>query len=135
MPSNYDKELADFKDINEISGEEFKIIKRLNNIAKHLKQIGFLDPEVQGPMLIIQLRKLLNVSSLKQIPEVSQAGAYRLAMVTNVDPYVLFTWLRMCDLIMDNQQIEQKLDIYEVKRKISLMKDLMFEDVARIRPS
>jgi HTH-type transcriptional regulator/antitoxin HigA len=133
LQANYDKELADFEDINEISGEEFKIIKRLNSIVKHLKQIGFLDPEVQGPMLVIQLRKLLNVSSLKRIPEVSQAGAYRLAMVTNVDPYVLFTWLRMCDLITDNQQIEQELDLDKLKRKISLMKELMFEDVARIQ--
>jgi HTH-type transcriptional regulator/antitoxin HigA len=46
LQANYDKELADFEDINEISGEEFKIIKRLNSIVKHLKQIGFLDPEV-----------------------------------------------------------------------------------------
>lgn len=133
LQANYDKELADFEDINEISSEELDIIERLNSIVKHLKQIGFLDPEVHGPMLVIQLRKLLNVSSLERIPEVSQAGAYRLAVATNVDPYVLFTWLRMCDLVTDNQQIEQELDIDELKRKIPLMKDLMFEDVARVQ--
>lgn len=133
LQANYDKELADSEDINEISGEELEIIKRLNSIVKHLKQIGFIDPELNGPMLVIQLRKLLNVSSLKRIPEVSQAGAYRLAMATNVDPYVLFTWLRMCDLITDNQQIEQELDTDELKRKMPLMKELMFEDVASIQ--
>lgn len=52
-------------------------------------------------MLVIQLRKLLNVSSLRLIPKVSQAGAYRLVTGTSVDPYVLFTWLRMCDLLTD----------------------------------
>lgn len=133
LQANYDKELADFEDINKISGEELEIIKRLNSIVKHLKQIGFLDLEVHGPMLVIQLRKLLNVSSLKRIPEVAQAGAYRLAMATNVDSYVLFTWLRMCDLITDNQQIEQELDIDELKGKIPLLKELMFEDVGRIQ--
>jgi HTH-type transcriptional regulator/antitoxin HigA len=133
LQANYDKELADFKDINEISGEEFEIIKRVKSIVKHLKQIGFIDPEAHGPMLVIQLRKLLNVSSLKQIPEVSQAGAYRLAMGANVDPYVLFTWLRMCDLIADSQQIEQGLDTDKLKKKIPLLKELTFEDVAGIQ--
>lgn len=134
LQANYDKELADFEDINEISGEELGVLKKLNGIAEYLKQLGFIDPEVHGPMLVIQLRKLLNISSLKQIPAVSQAGAYRLATATNVDSYVLFTWLRVCDLITDNQQIEQELDIDKLKRKIPLIKELMSEDVAKIQP-
>lgn len=134
LQANYDKELADFEEINEISGEELEILNRLNSIITHLKQIGFLEKEAYGPIIVIQLRKLLNVSSLIRIPEVSQAGAYRLATATNVDPYVLFTWLRMCDLIVNDQQIERGLDIDKLKGKIPLIKDLMFEDVAVIQP-
>lgn len=133
LQANYDKELADFEELNDISGEEFEILKGLNRIIEHLKQIGFLEPEVHGPMLVIQLRKLLNISSLIRIPEVSQTGAYRLATATNVDPYVLFTWLRMCDLITDNQQIEQGLDIDKLEKKVPLIKELMFEDVAKVQ--
>ena len=133
LQANYNKELADFEDINKISDEELEIFKRLNGIAKYLKQLGFLELEVHGPMLVVQLRKLLNVSNLKQIPAVSQAGAYRLATATNVDPYVLFTWLRMCDLLTENQQTEHELDIDKLKRKIPLMKELMFENVAEIQ--
>lgn len=133
LQANYDKELADFEEVNGISGEELEILKRLNSIIKHLKEIGLLEPEAHGPILVIQLRKLLNLSSLVRIPEVSQAGAYRLATATNVDPYVLFTWLRMCDLIVENQQIEQRLDIDKLKDKVPLIKDLMFEDVADIQ--
>ncbi len=133
LQANYDKELADLEEVHAISGEELAILKKLKSIVKHLKQIGLLDQEVHGSMLVIQLRRLLNVSNLRQIPEVSQAGAYRLAMSTSVDPYVLFTWLRMCDLIMDDQQIEKELDIDELKRKIPLLKELMFEDAARIQ--
>ena len=47
--------------------------------------------------------------------------------------HMFYLWLRMCDLITDNQQIEQELDLDKLKRKISLMKELMFEDVARIQ--
>jgi HTH-type transcriptional regulator/antitoxin HigA len=133
LQANYDKELADFEDINEISDEELEILKNLNDIIEYLKQLGFLEPEARGSMLVVQLRKLLNVSNLKQIPVVSQAGAYRLATATNVDPYVLFTWLRMCDLLMANQQNEKELDIDKLERKIPQIKELMFKNFAEIQ--
>ncbi|NMA06373.1 MAG: HigA family addiction module antidote protein [Ruminococcaceae bacterium] len=133
LQANYDKELADFEDFNEISDEELAILKKLNDIAEYLKQLGFIEPETHGSLLVVQLRKLLNVSNLKQIPAVSQAGAYRLAKATNVDPYVLFTWLRMSDLLIENQQIEQELDIDKLKRKIPQIKELMFKNFAEVQ--
>jgi len=134
LQANYDKELADFEDINAISDDELKIAENLKNIVKHLKKKGLIDQEAHGPMLVVQLRKFLNVSSLKQISELSQAGAYRLETATSVDPYILFTWLRMCDLITDNQEIEQELDTHKLKQKIPLIKELMFEEnVAEIQ--
>ena len=134
LQANYEKELADFKDFNEISDEELGVLKILGNIVEYLKRLGFLMLELQGPMLVVQLRRLLNVSNLMQIPALSQAGAYRLATSTNVDPYVLFTWLRVCDLLTKDQQVEQKLDINKLKQKIPIIKKLMFEDAAMIQP-
>lgn len=134
LQANYDKELADFEELNKISHEEIDILKRLNSIVVHFKHIGFLEQDAYGPTLVIQLRKLLNVSSLIRIPEVYQTGAYRLSVVTKVDPYVLFTWLRMCDLIVKGWDIEQELDINRLKDRISLIKGLMFEDMTVIQP-
>ncbi|HHW07598.1 MAG TPA: HigA family addiction module antidote protein [Clostridia bacterium] len=133
LQANYDKELADFEDFNRISQEEVNILKRLTHIIEYLKELGFLELEAHGAILVVQLRKLLNVSNLTQIPAVSQTGAYRLATAVNVDPFVLFTWLRMCDLLMESQQIEQKLDIDQLKRKIPRIKELMFASFAEIQ--
>lgn len=133
LQANYDKELADFEEFNKVTNEELEILKRLNSIIKYLKEIALLEREAQGPILVIQLRKLLNISSLIRIPEVYQAGAYRLAIATNIDPYILFTWLRMCDLIVENQQIERELDIDRLIDKIPLIKELMYKDVAKIQ--
>jgi len=55
-----------------------------------------------------------------------------LAVADNVDPYVLFTWLRICDLIVKNQQAKQKLNIGRLKSKLHLMRELTFEDVDTI---
>jgi HTH-type transcriptional regulator/antitoxin HigA len=133
LQANYDKERIDFEEVNEISCEELEILKKLKNSVKYIKHLGFIDKEAHGPMLVIQLRKLLNISSLKRIPEIWQMGAYRLAMPTSVDPYILFTWLRMCDLIVDCQHVEKELDINELEKKIPLIKELMFEDIDSIQ--
>ena len=133
LQANYDKELADFEENNGISDQELGILKRLSSIVRHLKEIRILDPEVHGPMLVISLRRFLNISCLTRIPQISQTGAYRLATAANVDPYVLFTWLRMCDLIVKDQQTERKLDLVRLKDKIPLIKELMFEDVAAVQ--
>lgn len=134
LQANYDKELADFKEVNEISDEEFNILKRLKRLVEYLKKIGLLDSEAHGPILVIQLRKLLNISNLAQIPKFSQVGAYRLAKTARVDPYVLFTWLRMCDLIVENQRVEQELDVNRLNGIIPLIKNLMFfKDIADVQ--
>ncbi len=133
LQSNYDKELADFEEVNSISKDELEIIKNLNDIINYLKQLDLLDQNSNDAMLVIELRKLLNVSSLVRIPEISQTGAYRLATDTSVDPYVLFTWLRMCDLVINRQKVHNELDIEKLKRRIPLIKDLMFEDVNKIK--
>lgn len=134
LQANYEMELADYKDLNEISDEELSVLKRLGGIVKYLKQLGFLAHDLNGPMLAVEFRKLLKVSNLMQIPALSQAGAYRLGTSTDVDPYVLFTWLRVCDLLAEGQQVEQELDVDQLKQKIPHIKKLMFEDFAAFQP-
>ncbi len=134
LQSNYDKELADFNEVNDISSEEFEILKKLENIVGYMKQIKIVDEETNDSLLIIMLRKLLNLSSLCRIPDISQTGAYRLAESTNADPYILFTWLRLCDLATPNYRIDEALDIEKLKGKIPSIKEVMFENVVNIQP-
>lgn len=135
LQANYDKELADFEDINMISDNEIEILDKLKDITKYLKQNGLLDPQAYGPILVIKLREFLNVSNLEQIPKLSQAVAYRVETTAKVDPYVLLTWLRMCDLITEEEKVEQKLDKEKLKEKIPLMRELVFkEGITEIEP-
>ncbi len=133
LQANYDKELADFEDINMISDNEIEILDKLKDITKYLKQKGLLDPGAYGPPLVVELREFLNVSNLEQIPKLSQAVVYRVETSARVDPYVLLTWLRMCDLITEEEKVEQKLDTEKLKEKIPLMRELVFkEDITEI---
>jgi HTH-type transcriptional regulator/antitoxin HigA len=128
LQANYDKEMVDFEEVNLISTEELEILQRLKVITEYTQEMGLFDSDVQGSMLVIEWRKLLNISSLTRIPEIFQAGAYRLAVEDSVDPYVLFTWLRIGDLITKNLQVNQDLDIDRLKSNLHLIKGLAFEN-------
>lgn len=132
LQANYEKELADFEEINQISSEELEILHKLKSLTKYAQEIHLLNPDAQGSILVIEWRKQLNISSLVRIPEISQAGAYRLAVADNVDPYILFAWLRMCDLMTKNQQTNQELSLERLKGKLHLIRRLTFEDVDTI---
>ncbi|NLC53369.1 MAG: HigA family addiction module antidote protein [Firmicutes bacterium] len=133
LQANYDKELADFEEVNQISDEELAILSKLKKITEYIQEIGLLNPHLQGAMLVIEWRKLLNVSSLVSIPEISQFGALRLAVSDKVDPYIFFTWLRICDLITQDQKVNQGLNTDRLKSKLPLIRRLTFEDVNTIR--
>jgi len=133
LQANYDKEMADFNEVNNISSEEFDILKKLEDIIGYMKQIKIVEEEANDSLLIIELRKLLNLSSLTRIPDISHAGAYRLAESTNADPYILFTWLRLCDLVNSKYSVDKALDIERLKEKIPFIKEVMFENVENIQ--
>jgi HTH-type transcriptional regulator / antitoxin HigA len=132
LQANYEKELADFDEINRISHDELAILKKLKCLTKYARNNHLIDPDAQDSLLVIEWRKLLNVSTLVRIPEISQTGAYRLAVANNVDSYILFTWLRMCDLITNNQPAINQLDIDKLKSKLYTMRNLTFEDLDTI---
>src|SRR5690554_1777312 len=69
LQSNYDKEQADFKELNDISDKELSILKKLESLIVYMQQIGIVYAETSDLSLVIDLRKLMNISSLIRIPE------------------------------------------------------------------
>ena len=132
LQSNYDKELADYEEFNEISSEEISIIQKIKKITDYAKDIRIIDPDAEGSILVIELRKLLNISKLTHIGEISQSGAYRLSVADNVDADVLFTWLRITDLITERQQLGVELNLELLKEKLPVIRALTFEDIETI---
>lgn len=128
LQANYDKEVADFEELNQISDEELGILQKIKGLSNYAKEIGLISPDATGPMLIIEWRKRLNLSSLMSIPQMAQAGAYRLASSDKTDPFILFTWLRITDLITKNQEVSEELDIDKLKSRLGIIRRLVFED-------
>ena len=129
LQSNYEKELIDYEELNSITLEEIDIVKKLKEIIIYMKESGFISEENNRSLLVIELRRILNVSNLINIPKVYNNGAYRLAQGDTLDPYVLFTWLKVCDLIAEkNNTLKKTLDIEKLKKKIPEIRNLISRD-------
>ncbi len=132
LQANYAKEMADFEEVNHISNTELKEIKVLKDVIEHLVKVGFLVKGKNKVMDVINLRRLLNISSLDNIPEIVTTGAYRVASSKSINPYILFTWLRMCELYTKRIETVSNLDVNMLKSKIPEIKKLMFKQASKL---
>lgn len=125
LQANYDKELLEYKEMNEISKEEIDILKQLKDIIKYLVKFNFLEDKLSEVSKIVELRKILRVSNLTNILNVSYNAAYRARTNCTVDPYVLFAWQRICELRTEQIKIGQELDVGKLKNKVYEIKNIM----------
>lgn len=134
LQANYEKELADFEEIHSISNEEMAVLQILKPITDYAQSIRLLESQAQGSLRVIEWRKLLNVSSLLRIPQISQSGAYRLAATKSVDPYILFAWLRLSDLIAKDLLVKSELSVEKLTSMLPLIRGLAFESEETMYP-
>lgn len=128
LQSNYDRELLEFSELNQISQEESKILKPLKAIVDYMEAIGIIDKNTNDQNRILHLRKILAVSNLSAIPDITYNAAYRaqIASNVNVDVYVLFAWQRLCEILTSQITIKDQLDTGKLLAKVPEIKKLMF---------
>ncbi len=132
LQANYDRELADYEEFNHISEGEIRIVKKLKSIIIYLTELGFIEKS-SDQNNVINLRKLLKISCLENIPKVAATGAYRIAESSTVDPYVLFSWIRISELITNRQEDRAELNIELLMEIIPKIKRTMFDNSNEIQ--
>ena len=138
LQASYDRELLEFEELNHISEEEIGLLKNLKEVIDCWVSFGWLKQDSNQAALILDLRKLLGMSNLLDIPKITYSAAYRAQnRNNNVDPYVLFAWQRMCELLAQDLSkrvhISEVLDIEELRRRIPEIKGAMFLRVNQIQ--
>ena len=76
MRQRFSKELPksvkyEFWKINEISQEEIDVLKHFKDIINYLVKFGFLEEKLSKASKVVELRKLLRVSNLTNILNIS----------------------------------------------------------------
>ena len=127
LQDNYDRELIEFEELNKITGEELGVLKRLKEVIEVWSSFGWIDKMASSAIKLLDLRRLLGISNLLDIPKISYAAAYRVKRKNaNIDPYVLFAWQRMCELLTRDVAVAEKVDINKLREKITDIKQVMF---------
>lgn len=129
----YEDKLAAKKELNEVSLEEFGILVELGDILEYLREMRLLRHEIQGARLVLWLRKFLNISNLLRIPEVLEEGGYDLSSQEEAAPYMLFAWLKICQLIMSNQKKLSKVNTSCLEGKIGALREVLLAKASEIQ--
>jgi len=127
LQANYDRELLAFEELNNISEQEISVLKSLKEVLECWSAFKWIDTDANPASVVLDLRMILGMSNLLDMPKMSYAAAYRAQNKNNtVDPYVLFAWQRMCELLTQNIQIADEMNINKLREKIPEIKQVMF---------
>lgn len=131
LQANYDRELLEFEEVNNITEAELGILKPLKQVVEYMVSKRWLIENINEAEKVLCLRKILAVSNLTAIPHITYNAAYRAQVATNinVDTYVLYAWQRICELVTKDIVVSDELNIALLRDSISEIKKLMFEDI------
>lgn len=126
----YDKEILEYKEQEEIDENEVKIIDEVKKVIKYGEDLGVLQKTKTKISQIIELRNICNVKNLTYINSlVTNQIAFRKSKTTDINIYVLYVWLRICEI--NAKKIET--DIYysseKLKKNIENIKKCMFMEI------
>ena len=126
LQANYDQELLEYEDMHHISEAEISVLSSLKDIVQYLCKISLIDSTDNEAGRILSLRKLLGVSNLTVIPNITFNGAYRAQTSVAIDANVVFAWQALCERLTDHIEVSN----FAVEKLINVLpsiKALMFQ--------
>lgn len=134
LQSNYDRELLEFEEMNNISEEEVSVLKKLKDVIEYWSELGWIKKEDNSAAKVLDLRKIMSISNLTDIPELAYSAAFRAHIKSNkVDAYVVFAWQRMCEILTQDIEIADEIDVEKLQEKIPDIKKVMFMSADKVQ--
>lgn len=126
----YDKEILEYKEQEEIDENEVNIVKSLKAVIKYAESLEIMTKTKNIISQIIELRNICNVNNLTYINNlVANQVAFRKSQTIETNVYVLYVWLRICELIAEKRDVKNEYNEEMLKANISKIKNCMFLEV------
>lgn len=126
----YDQEILEYEEQENISKDEIEIVKKLKDLIEYAQQLGIIDKNENYIAQVMELRKMCNVNKLTYINNLENSQiAYRKSRTIDSDFYVLYVWMRICEIMADKIDIKNKYDDEKLKKSIFKIKKCMFLNV------
>lgn len=129
LQAEYDHYMAQLEEENGITEDEFSILKSMHEIVDFFLDEGIMHNHCGDSEKVIQLREILRVNNLSVIPQITYNAAYRAQVKTStsVDPYVLFAWLRLCEMYTERVSLDTPYSRELLMGSIAEIKEVLFE--------
>lgn len=128
LQANYDAEVLELVEQETITDEERLVCENLTEVAKHLCFLDILPPYKKKEDLILSLRKILQISNLANLKDIITVGAFRIAPNAAINPYVLGAWIRLCQIIGDNNTVNPQFELNQPDNLIAELKQIMLQN-------
>lgn len=126
----YDKEMLEYKEQEEIDENEVEIVKGLKKLIKYAEEMNIMSKTSDVISQIIELRTICKVKNLTYINNlVTSQVAFRKSQAIETNIYVLYVWLRICEIIAQKTNIEKEYDEQKLKDNIVNIKKAMFLEI------
>ena len=127
----YDREILEYKEQQEIDETEIQIVKKLKEVIKYAEELNLIEKIKNTAAQIMELRNMCSVKNLNYIQLLyANKVAFRKSQVVDTDIFVLYVWLRICELYSQTKTAEIFYDkellisnISEIKKCMLLEKD------------
>lgn len=130
LQGKYDKEILEYEEQENINKEEINITKKLKDLIKYAKKLNIISKSENLVSEVIDLRKLCNVKNLEYISNLeANQVAYRKSKTIDTDFYVLYVWIRICEIMADRTKIDDEYNENKLRSNISNIKNCMFLNV------
>jgi len=134
LQANYERELCEFEEINSITAEECEVLDNLKEINGRWIEYGWIDDEEDPVTKVMDMRSLLRVSNLLDLPKVpSVASCHIQKKHADVDPYILCAWQRTCELMSEGKLVSKEINVDLLRTKLTDIKKAMLLKEDRIR--
>ena len=126
----YDKEMIEYKEQEEIDENEVNIVKSLKELIKYAEDVGVMTKTKNKIYQIIELRNICNVTNLSYIDKLfTNQIAFRKSQTVETNIYVLYVWLRICELMAQKINIENEYNEEKLRNNIINIKKCMFLEI------
>ncbi len=122
----YDCEMAEYEEANNINSSEIQVLSQLKDVIKYIQDLELIEPTHNKTCQVMELRKLFCISNLNDIPKLAFSGAFRISQSNSIDVYVLYAWIRLCQIRTSMLSIDKEINIQLLKDSIPNIKSLMF---------
>lgn len=133
LQANYDCEKAEFEDKHSITEEEINIISQLKDFIDHIQRIGLIGRITDKSFLILELRRWLGISNLGDITKLAFSGAFRVSDCISINVYVLYAWVKLCQVHTSQIVIQEALNTQKLIDNIPRIKSLMLHHTSDIQ--